>query len=168
MVVVSCAGDGWGTLASMAGQPRTRRANREAREAAARRARWLWAGAGLVVVGVVVVLFLTSGSDDQPLEAGSEAQLAHGEQVFQSNCSTCHGDELQGTFVGPSLLDEIYAPDHHGDEAFRAAVARGVQPHHWDFAAMPPIPGLSDEDVEAVISYVRSVQRANGIGANEP
>ena len=152
----------------MAGRPNTRRANRDARAAAARRARWLWAGALVVVVGGVVALFLTTRSEEEvAIEPGSPEQLAHGEEVFLSNCSTCHGDELQGTFVGPSFLDDIYAPEHHGDDAFHAAVANGVQPHHWEFAAMPPIPGLSDEDVEAVIAYVRSVQRENGIGVED-
>jgi mono/diheme cytochrome c family protein len=121
-----------------------------------------------VVGAVAIALILTSRSGDRPLVPGSEEQLAHGEEVFQANCATCHGDELQGTFVGPPFLNDIYAPEHHPDDAFRQAVANGVQPHHWDFAGMPPIPGLSDDDVEAVISYVRSVQEENGIGDEEP
>jgi mono/diheme cytochrome c family protein len=121
-----------------------------------------------VVGAVAIALILTSRSGDRPLVPGSEEQLAHGEEVFQANCATCHGDELQGTFVGPPFLNDIYAPEHHPDDAFRQAVANGVHPHHWDFAGMPPIPGLSDDDVEAVISYVRSVQEENGIGDEEP
>lgn len=121
-----------------------------------------------MVGAVAIALILTSRSGDRPLVPGSEEQLAHGEEVFQANCATCHGDELQGTFVGPPFLNDIYAPEHHPDDAFRQAVANGVQPHHWDFAGMPPIPGLSDDDVEAVISYVRSVQEENGIGDEEP
>ena len=121
-----------------------------------------------MVGAVAIALILTSRSGDRPLVPGSEEQLAHGEEVFQANYATCHGDELQGTFVGPPFLNDIYAPEHHPDDAFRQAVANGVQPHHWDFAGMPPIPGLSDDDVEAVISYVRSVQEENGIGDEEP
>ena len=105
-------------------------------------------------------MVLTSTSEDPPSE------LAVGEEVFQANCAACHGEQLEGSLVGPSFLDDIYAPEHHPDDAIRAAVANGVQPHHWDFGAMPPVPGLSDADVEAVIAYVRHEQEDNGVGVD--
>jgi mono/diheme cytochrome c family protein len=116
---------------------------------------------GVLVVAAVVALLIVSGDggSDEPPEAGSPEQIALGEQVFTQSCATCHGEGLRGGLAGPPLLHEMYAPDHHPDSAIRTAVARGVQPHHWEFAAMPPIPNLSDDDVEAVIAYIRSVQR---------
>lgn len=56
----------------------------------------------------------------------------------------------------------MYAPDHYPDGAFYAAAQFGVQPHHWNFGAMPP-QEVSEEDVAAIVAYVRSVQRAEGI-----
>jgi mono/diheme cytochrome c family protein len=119
----------------------------------------------IVVVGFGTWLVLRS--DSGAPDSGPQAQLARGREVFTANCATCHGHDLRGTFVGPPFLDEIYAPAHHPDDAFRAAVANGVEPHHWDFAAMPPITGLRDADVDAVIAYVRSVQAEHGIGPEE-
>lgn len=148
-------------------RPHSRRATRAARETAARRRRWLALGAAALLTVAAAVIIVAATSEEAPLEAGSPEELAHGQEVFQQNCATCHGDELQGTFVGPPFLDEIYAPEHHPDDAFRNAVANGVQPHHWDFAAMPPVPGLSDQDVDAVIAYVRSQQEAAGIGPSD-
>jgi mono/diheme cytochrome c family protein len=116
---------------------------------------------GVLIVAAVVALVIVSGGggSDEPPEPGSPEQVALGEQVFTQSCATCHGEGLRGGLAGPPLLHEIYAPDHHPDSAIRSAIARGVQPHHWEFAAMPPIPNLSDDDVEAVIAYIRSVQR---------
>ncbi|MCO8127338.1 cytochrome c [Acidimicrobiia bacterium EGI L10123] len=108
---------------------------------------------------VAVVLVVSGGSSEEPPAPGSPEELALGEEVFEQSCATCHGEGLRGGLAGPPLLHEIYAPDHHPDSAIRAAVAQGVQPHHWDFAAMPPIPDLSEADVDAVIAYIRDTQR---------
>lgn len=147
-------------------RPNAQRAAAARRDAQARRARTLrWVGAAvLVVVAIGVGVALTGGGSDESDEPATGAELvAAGGEVFAANCSTCHGDDLRGTFVGPPLLHETYLPAHHPDRAIRAAVAQGVTPHHWDFAAMPSIP-LEDDEVEAVIAYIRAEQEAAGLG----
>jgi len=114
----------------------------------------------VAVAAAVAVLVAAGGGGDAPPEPGSPEQLALGEEVFAQNCATCHGEAARGGLAGPPLVHEIYAPDHHPDEAIRTAIARGVEPHHWDFAAMPPIPNLDADEVEAVIAYIRAEQRA--------
>ena len=47
------------------------------------------------------------------------------------------------------------------------ATRGGVRAHHWSFGDMPPVPGLSDDEVQQVICYVREVQRANGLFSEE-
>lgn len=123
---------------------------------------------GVVVAAVVVALVLTSGGSDEPPEPGSAEQLALGEEVFTQSCATCHGEGLRGGLAGPPLLHEFYAPDHHPDAAIRAAIANGVQPHHWEFAGMPPIPGLDEHEVDAVIAYIRDTQREAWGGETPP
>lgn len=49
------------------------------------------------------------------------------------------------------------------DLSFLMAAQRGVQAHHWRFGNMPPQEGVTQGDVKAIISYVRELQRANGI-----
>jgi mono/diheme cytochrome c family protein len=150
-------------------RPNAQRAATARREAQQRRSRMLrWAGAVLlVVVSIGVAIALAGGGADQADGPATGAELvAAGGEVFAGNCSTCHGDDLRGTFVGPPLLHEIYLPDHHPDSAIRSAVANGVTPHHWDFAGMPPIP-LEDDEVEAVIAYIRAEQEAAGIGQGD-
>jgi hypothetical protein len=42
-------------------------------------------------------------------------------------------------------------------------VKRGVRKHHWSFGNMPPISKVTDQQIATIISYVRTLQRANGI-----
>lgn len=86
-----------------------------------------------------------------------------GERAFNASCAACHGANAGGTDVGPPLIHRIYEPSHHSDYAFELAVANGVRAHHWRFGNMPPRPGLTRADVASIITYVRELQRANGI-----
>ena len=95
----------------------------------------------------------------EPAQAGAAA--------FNANCALCHGPNATGTALGPPLVHKIYEPNHHQDFAFRNAVQNGVQSHHWQFGNMPPMPTVSDAEVEAIICYVRELQRANGIFDDE-
>ncbi len=88
---------------------------------------------------------------------------AGGAALYASNCARCHGADLNGTDEGPPFLHRVYEPSHHADASFFLAVQRGVRAHHWDFGDMPPVEGLSEADVAAIIAFVRAEQRAVGI-----
>ena len=83
--------------------------------------------------------------------------------MFNQNCATCHGNLAIGTDLGPPLVHIIYEPGHHSDEAFRRAVLLGVVPHHWSFGPMPAQSGVTPEQVQDIIRYVRWLQRQAGI-----
>jgi hypothetical protein len=68
-----------------------------------------------------------------------------------------------GTDHGPSFLNKIYEPNHHGDAAFHLAARGGVRAHHWQFGNMPPVEGVSEAEVDEIIGYVRWLQRQAGI-----
>lgn len=108
---------------------------------------------------VVAVLSACGGGSESGDPAERGAALFRGE----ATCAVCHGPDLQGTPMGPSFLDPIYAPDHHPDAAFLAAVRNGVQPHHWELGPMPALPHVDDDDVADIIAFVRREQRAAGI-----
>ena len=86
-----------------------------------------------------------------------------GQELFSNNCSRCHGANLRGTNVGPSLLHEYYEPNHHSNASFVIAVLRGVRQHHWDFGNMPAVEGLDIEEVHAVICFIREAQVEDGL-----
>lgn len=99
---------------------------------------------------------------DLPAELSQNAQI--GKEMFEANCTACHGDNAAGREdIGPPLVHIIYEPNHHSDESFQRAAAMGVRRHHWPFADMPAVDGLSREDVSMIITYIRELQRANGI-----
>lgn len=85
-----------------------------------------------------------------------------GAVVYEQSCASCHGVDLRGTDKGPSHLSILYEPAHHSDEVFRGAIANGAPQHHWSFGDMAPIEGLSESDVEAVISFIRAEQQRLG------
>lgn len=93
-----------------------------------------------------------------------DAQATRGQGYFTAVCAKCHGPNAGGLDgLAPPLIHKIYEPSHHGDMAFVMAARRGVQSHHWRFGNMPPVEGLTDADLQDIITFVRSVQRANGI-----
>lgn len=91
------------------------------------------------------------------------AEHSRGRELFDATCASCHGEAALGTQAGPPLVHIVYEPNHHGDAAFILAAERGVRAHHWGFDDMPPQPGISREEVMAVVGYVRWLQREAGV-----
>lgn len=89
---------------------------------------------------------------------------AEGEAAFTNYCAGCHGTNAAGQQgVAPPLIHIIYEPNHHGDAAFFRAAKLGVPAHHWRFGDMPPVDGISDDEIGQIVAYVRALQSANGI-----
>ena len=95
--------------------------------------------------------------------ADLSATAIRGKNSFDANCAQCHGSNGTGTQSGPPLIHDIYNPGHHGDEAFFRAAKQGVPQHHWPFGNMPVRPGASNEELVAIVVYIREMQEANGI-----
>lgn len=87
-----------------------------------------------------------------------------GKVAFEAKCASCHGENAAGQDgMAPPLVHKIYEPSHHADESFQRAAAFGVRAHHWPFGDMPPVEGVTRQDVDTIIAYVRELQRFNGI-----
>lgn len=126
----------------------------------------------LIAAGFLVYRF---GMDDPPKTAPGGAivdvltpdlgpEEMRGEAAFNPNCAACHGVNAGGIEGrGPPLVHKIYEPSHHADAAFVLAVRNGVRSHHWRFGDMPPVDGVTPQQVDAIIAYIRALQRANGI-----
>lgn len=120
---------------------------------------WLW-GTGMVILAAIAMV----GSHFLPgdLSVRTE-QIQQGKLAYKDNCASCHGADLKGTRQGPPFIHKVYEPSHHGDEAFYRAAANGVRAHHWRFGDMPPVPGVTREEVGDIIAYIRAQQRQQGI-----
>lgn len=100
------------------------------------------------------------GSDEQALPAGGDA--GRGAELYASACASCHGSDLRGTERGPSQLSIVYEPSHHDDDSYRSAIAQGAPAHHWDFGDMPAVGGLDNDEIDAVVEFIRSEQQLLG------
>ena len=124
---------------------------------------------------MMVTAIVTACSTDEGLGDLSDAipeqdaaLVAAGEDLYAENCASCHGEDLTGTDRGPSHLSEVYEPNHHADFAFVQAMQFGAPAHHWAFGPMPPVEGLTEEDMAAVIAFVRENQRTRGFEPYPP
>ena len=118
---------------------------------------------GILLSAVVVMALSAACSEGGDSGSGQASPSQEGKELFNRTCSVCHGAGAVGTQAGPPLVDAIYRPGHHPDISFRNAVKNGVISHHWNFGHMPAQPGVSDEDIEKIICYVRELQIAGGI-----
>lgn len=125
-----------------------------------------WFGIAAVVV-TALVGGIACGSEGEESAAVS-GDVSRGRELYTARCASCHGADLEGTDRGPSHLSKVYEPSHHGDFAFRAAVANGVRAHHWRFGDMPPVEGLSEADVKAIVAYIREEQERRGFEPYPP
>ncbi len=115
----------------------------------------------VVALAAVFAVIACTGGDGDDAPEGSGDGL-DGASLYSQACARCHGVDLTGTNQGPPFFDATYAPGHHADGAFLVAVKAGAPSHHWNFGPMPPVPGLSDEQIEAIVDFVRTEQRAAG------
>lgn len=120
------------------------------------------------IEGLFVALGILAACDPSPPPQAmngktAPAEFQAGEAKFNASCAVCHGKQAGGTDHGPPLVHKIYEPNHHGDAAFQLAAAKGVRAHHWDFGNMPKIDGVTAEDVDQIVRYVRWLQRQAGI-----
>ncbi len=116
----------------------------------------------LALLTVLTLLHACAAGGEGATEDGA-VDLARGRELYAQNCAVCHGPVAEGTTIGPPLVHEVYVPSHHADESFQVAVARGVQPHHWEFGAMPPIPALDRDEVADITAHVRGLQADAGL-----
>jgi len=89
-----------------------------------------------------------------------ESAAQRGAGLYRANCAACHGDDLDGTSRGPSLLEEVYLEGQLSDAAMADAIRNGVEERLWDFGPMPAAGGLGDAQIREIVAYVRSRQAA--------
>lgn len=127
-----------------------------------------------VALAVAFVVYLRRPSPVVVAQAGPpivavkvpalSAEEQKGEVAYRTYCTRCHGEDGAGQDgVAPPLVHPIYEPNHHGDQAFLLAAMNGARAHHWPFGDMPPVEGVKPADVADIVTYVRALQRANGI-----
>lgn len=134
-----------------------------------------WTGGALLALLVLIGTSFwwvrqASGAAAHAFQPDNPTVLALGKRVYQAQCASCHGAQLQGQVNwrerGPDGL--LPAPPHdasghtwhHPDEQLFAIVKYGIQrvinkPEYRTL--MPAYEGvLSDEEIVAVLSWIKS------------
>jgi hypothetical protein len=117
---------------------------------------------GLLLTSALLIMSITFA---ETTKQAPKVPFKHmtGMQKYQNMCSTCHGQWIGGSQQGPPLLHPFYKPSHHADATFYRAALRGVKAHHWEFGDMPPVKGATKEDLDAIVPFVRWLQREKGL-----
>lgn len=138
--------------------------------------RWVVIGGVLLLMGGIVLAGLrpSGGGPGAPLpvatpDAGDAALVARGQQLYVSGCASCHGARLEGQESwrdappgGPALappLDASGPAPQRPDATLFGIVKWGGQAYaaQGALSAMPAFGGtLSDDDIRAILSYVKS------------
>lgn len=130
-----------------------------------RGSRWVFS---FLVVLAWAAAACSTGTVPTTETAGAPELLEQGAELYAASCAACHGADLRGTEQGPSHLSVVYEPNHHSDFSFISAAQNGVQPHHWNFGPMPPIKGLTDDELTAIVAFVRDTQSREGFEPYPP
>ncbi|APF33654.1 cytochrome C [Microbacterium sp. TS-1] len=114
-----------------------------------------WAAAALIGIGLLVTGGGYAGAT-AAMAAGDTTQttstltVEDGKKLFQANCATCHGLDLQGTNDGPSLYGV-------GELSVEFQVATGRMPLQMQGPQAPQKPvQFTQEQIEAMAAWVQS------------
>ncbi|MBN6192816.1 MULTISPECIES: cytochrome bc1 complex diheme cytochrome c subunit [Microbacterium] len=107
-------------------------------------------GAGLMITGAVYAGASAAFAANDAPSAATQLTVEDGEKLFQANCATCHGLDLQGTPNGPSLYGV-------GELAVEFQVSTGRMPLQMQGPQAPQKePQFTEEQILAMSAYVQS------------
>jgi ubiquinol-cytochrome c reductase cytochrome c subunit len=108
-------------------------------------------GIGLLLTGGIYAgasAAMAATEDSSP--AASTLTVEDGQKLFQANCATCHGLDLEGSDSGPSLYGV-------GELAVHFQVSTGRMPLQAQSPQAPEKPvQFTEEQIEALAAYVQS------------
>jgi mono/diheme cytochrome c family protein len=134
--------------------------------------KWVFGVAGVFVIGAAAILYRTMpGTHEAFIDPADQTRVMQGKVIYANNCAACHGASLQGQ---PNWRDRmpngrLPAPPHdktghtwhHPDAMLVNMIKNGLVPgktappgYVSDMPAFGAV--LSDEDITAVIAYIKS------------
>jgi disulfide bond formation protein DsbB len=116
----------------------------------------------IVLTLLSAVILVACGGSSAPTY--SPEQVSSGRDFFASTCSACHGPDAKGLpNLGKDLTTSEYVKDS-SDEVLLTLLKEGRPSGHelnTTGVDMPPKggnPSLSDDDLQDIVAYVRSIQ----------
>jgi ubiquinol-cytochrome c reductase cytochrome c subunit len=115
-----------------------------------------WAAAALIGIGLLITGGVYAGASaamasNTDTSAATALTVDDGKKLFQANCATCHGLNLQGSSEGPSLYGV-------GELAVEFQVSTGRMPLQASAPQAPQKPAqFTEEQILAIAAYVQSM-----------
>ncbi len=115
-----------------------------------------WAAAALIGIGLLVTGGVYAGASaavaaSEPQTVTSALTVEDGKKLFQANCATCHGLDMQGSANGPSLYGV-------GELSVEFQMATGRMPLQAQGPQAPQKPvQFTQEQIEAIAAFTQSV-----------
>ncbi len=124
-----------------------------------------WALCACLIVSVFVAACSSAGgSEGIPAETYTPEQIAEGQTQYMQTCSACHGADALGIEnLGKTLIGSAFVQEKSdGQLQEYVKTGRAVDdPLNTTGIAMPPKggnPALTDDQILAIIAYLRSIQ----------
>ena len=116
-----------------------------------------WAAAALIGIGLLITGGAYAGASaamaatDESASVKSALTVEDGKKLFQANCATCHGLDVQGTEDGPSLYGV-------GELAVHFQMSTGRMPLQMQGPQAPQKPAqFTEEQIAAIGAYIQSI-----------
>ena len=84
------------------------------------------------------------------------AALPEGEAIFAKNCAMCHFTHKEDTKIGPGLKD-LYKRGQMPVSGWEVTDDNVRRQMRTPFAAMPAFTDQSEEEIQALLDYLRSL-----------
>src|SRR5690606_34693400 len=112
---------------------------------------------GLLFTGGAFAAFSTSTASAETPAVVSAASVEDGKKLFQANCASCHGLDLEGTEDAPSLIGV-------GAAAVDFQVGTGRMPMQAHGPQAPATPAqFTDDQIKSTAAYVATTAPGPGI-----
>ncbi|WP_394279449.1 c-type cytochrome [Microbacterium sp.] len=129
-------------------------ASKTPRRQTGRRSKWAAAaliGVGLLLTGGIYAGASAAMASTESSTTESTLTVEDGKKLFQANCATCHGLDMEGTPDGPSLYGV-------GELSVEFQMATGRMPLQAQGPQAPQkTPQFTQEQIEAIAAWVQSV-----------
>jgi mono/diheme cytochrome c family protein len=102
-----------------------------------------------------VILAVGAGACGQ---GATESAADRGSGLYRANCAVCHGDALDGTTRGPSLLEG--SPVDIDDTEMADVIRNGIDDSGGEYDGMPGNGALRPSQVDELVAFVRTRQAA--------
>jgi mono/diheme cytochrome c family protein len=89
-----------------------------------------------------------------PTGLAADSEAWRGFRLFTAQCISCHAINGEGGRVGPDLNVPLSIVEYRPRDQIKAYIR---DPQAFRYTTMPPHPGLTDEDLDALVAYFEAM-----------